>query len=191
MIIKMYITLMPVILAGILNMLFVKTAVYQRLKSPMDASRVLKDGRRLFGDNKTWAGFAGMIAANMLSQVFWGLVCRMLPEGMNYIYQYHQNSISFNLLAGAGFGLAYVLCELPNSFIKRRMGIPDGKTVSSRKGAVFFIADQTDSLFGVVLLLAFLYPMPVWQYILYIFLGAGTHIFVNYILYRLKIRKNL
>ena len=54
---KMYVTMFPVILAGILNMLFVKTSLYLRLRRPMDGGRTLWDGRRLFGDNKTWAGF--------------------------------------------------------------------------------------------------------------------------------------
>ena len=191
MIIKMYVTLMPVILAGVLNMIFVKTAVYRKFKSPMDSGRILKDGRRLFGDHKTWIGFAGMTAANMFTQVLWGQVCSLLSGDMNYIYQYHRNTAGFNLLAGAGFGLAYVLFELPNSFLKRRLDIPDGKTVSGGKGILFFLIDQTDSLFGVILLLAFLCPMPAWQYVLYILLGAGTHITVNVVLYKLKIRKNI
>ena len=40
MIIKMYVTLMPVILAGVLNMIFVKTAVYRKFKSPMDSGTI-------------------------------------------------------------------------------------------------------------------------------------------------------
>ncbi len=88
-------------------------------------------------------------------------------------------------------GLAYVLFELPNSFIKRRMDIPSGKTVSGTKGRIFFLIDQVDSLFGVAAVFAALYPMPLWQYFLYILLGAVTHIAVNSILYAAKIRRNL
>lgn len=191
MIIRMYITLMPVILAGIINMLFVKTSICKKHRSPMDHGKILKDGRRLFGDNKTWIGFAGMIFSNMFSQVLWGMVCDTGFNSYNYIYQYHENSISINLLTGACFGLVYVLCELPNSFIKRRIDIPEGQTVSGWKGRLFFIVDQTDSLIGVTLFLACLYPMSVLQYVLYIMLGAGTHVAVNFVLYKLKIRKNL
>lgn len=188
---RMYVTMMPVILAGILNMFFVKTSLYQRLRTPIDCGRTGKDGKRLLGDNKTWAGFFWMIVSAMISQVIWGAVCENWLQGWNYIYDYQTNAFLPNLLFGALFGLAYVLFELPNSFLKRRLDIPAGKTVSGGKGILFFLVDQVDSLFGVELVLACLYPMPWWQYILYIVLGAGTHIAVNWVLYHLKIRRNL
>ena len=191
MIIKMYVTIMPIILAGILNMLFVKTPLYKRFKNPIDRGILIYDGKRLFGDNKTWIGFFGMIIANMISQVLWGLVCLKLPNNINYIYDYNKNTIANNLLYGALLGFAYVLFELPNSFIKRRINIPDGKTISGLKGSIFFIIDQIDSLIGVGIVLALIYPMPLWQYFLYIIIGAITHIAVNAILYKAKIRKNL
>ncbi len=189
-IVKMYITMMPVILAGILNMLFCKTALYKRCNAPIDGGLMLSDKKRLFGDNKTWAGFAGMIAFAALSQLLWGFVSLLFPE-MCYIYHYFDNEPLFNLAAGAAMGFAYVLFELPNSFIKRRLDIPSGKTVEGHKGRLFFIIDQVDSLFGVGLVFAILYPMPLWQYFLYILLGALTHIGVNLILYKTKIRKNV
>lgn len=190
MILKMYVTMVPVILAGILNMLFVKTPMYARLKCPIDGGKSLRDGRRLFGENKTWAGFWGMILAGALAQLLWGRVCLGMPE-MCYIYSNHENTPLFNLLAGAAMGLAYMLFELPNSFVKRRLDIPCGKTVAGIKGAVFFVVDQVDSLFGVGLVFAALYPMSLWQYFLYILLGAATHIAVNWLLYKTRIRRNL
>lgn len=190
MILKMYVTMVPVIFAGILNMLFVKTPVYARLKRPIDGGRTLGDGRCLFGENKTWAGFFGMILAGALAQLLWGWVCLGMP-GLCYIYSYHENTPLFNLLAGGAMGLAYMLFELPNSFVKRRLDIPCGKTVQGVKGAVFFVVDQVDSLFGVGIVFVLLYPMPLWQYFLYILLGAVTHIAVNWLLYKTKIRRNL
>ncbi len=187
---KMYVTMTPVIFAGILNMVFVKTPVYSRLKTPIDGGLTLRDGRRLFGDNKTWAGFFGMILAGALTQLLWGWVCLGIPD-MCYIYHTFENTPLFNLLAGGAMGLAYMLFELPNSFVKRRLDIPCGKTVEGVKGVVFFVVDQVDSLFGVGIVFAVLYPMPLWQYFLYIVLGAATHIAVNSLLYKLKIRRNL
>lgn len=190
-ILKMYVTLMPVIFAGILNMFFVRTAVYRRLRSPMDRGVCLRDGRRLFGDNKTWIGFLGMIICNMFSQAVWGAVCGHFLPGLNTIYQYHENTLGLNLAIGALFGFAYVLFELPNSFLKRRFDIPEGKTVRSKVGYVFLAVDQIDSLIGVTLALALLIPIPRWQYGLYLVLGGGTHICVNFVLYQMKIRRNL
>ena len=66
MILSLYLTLMPVILAGIANMIFCKSSLLDSVNQPIDAGRLLGDGRRLFGANKTWKGFWGM--------VFWGLL---------------------------------------------------------------------------------------------------------------------
>lgn len=189
-ILKMYVTMLPVILAGMLNMLFVKTAVYSRIKRPIDGGKTLRDGKRLFGDNKTWAGFFGMIAANALTQLLWGFACLQMPE-MCSVYARFDNTPAFNLAAGAAMGFAYMLFELPNSYVKRRLDIPSGKTIGGIKGCVFFVIDQVDSLFGVAAVFAVLFPMSVGQYFLYILLGAATHIAVNSFLYAVKIRKNL
>lgn len=189
-ILKMYITIFPVIIAGILNMLFVKTPLYKRFNRPIDGGGTFCDGKRIFGDNKTWAGFCGMIVFAAAAQVLWGLVCTKFPERC-LIYSRFENTPLFNLSAGAAMGFAYVLFELPNSFIKRRLDIPSGKTVRGVKGAVFFVVDQIDSLFGVTLVYAALFPMTGAVYFSYILLGAVTHLAVSSILYAAKIRKNL
>ncbi len=186
----MYITMLPVILGGILNMLFVKTPLYRKLKAPIDCGKSLRDGKRILGGNKTWIGFFGMIVFCAAAQAGWGAVCLRFPD-LCYIYFRFENTFPFNLTVGAALGFVYMLFELPNSFVKRRLDIPDGKTVGGIKGRVFFFVDQVDSLFGTAAVFAMLYPMPVWQYFLYILLGAATHLLVNSILFALKIRKNL
>lgn len=190
MILKMYVTMFPVILAGVMNMLFVKSGCYSRIKRPIDGGKTLRDGKRLFGENKTWAGFFGMVLAGALAQFMWGFVCLQMPE-MCFLYSRFDNTPLFNIAAGAAMGFAYVLFELPNSFIKRRLDIPSGKTVGGIKGCVFFFVDQVDSLFGVAAVFSVLFPMPLWQYFTYILLGAVTHIAVNALLYAAKIRRNL
>ncbi len=189
--IRMYITMMPVILAGILNMIWVKTPFVRKHHIPMDRGILLRDHRRLLGDNKTWLGFFGMVVAGMIAQTAWGAVCKYAFPNLSYLYYYHDNTVGFNLLVGAILGLTYMVFELPNSFIKRRIGIPDGKTVKGNRGVLFFVIDQIDSLIGDAIVFTFLYPMPVWQFFAYLVLGAGTHIIVNLILYKLHIRKNL
>ena len=60
----MYITMMPVILAGVSNMVVVKQRWFKNRAKPMDHGKVLKDGKRLWGNNKTWLGFFTMIVYN-------------------------------------------------------------------------------------------------------------------------------
>jgi hypothetical protein len=92
---------------------------------------------------------------------------------------------------GTVMGVAYMLFELPNSFIKRRLEIPDGKTERGVKGKIFFVIDQLDSMFGVILVLVVVSKISLLQYINYVLLGGLTHICVNLVLYKLKIRRNL
>jgi CDP-diacylglycerol--serine O-phosphatidyltransferase len=56
---------------------------------------------------------------------------------------------------GAVYGLFYMLFELPNSWIKRRMGIMAGES-SKRFRWFFTLLDKTDSAIGVSLLFGFL-----------------------------------
>ena len=193
MITGMYVTLLPVILAGSANMFFTKTQFYRDHSFPIDDGRNFTDGKRIFGKNKTWAGFWGMVFFGAIFQLLWGAVCYLVKplEDLNELYDNFSNNPAFNLAVGAIFGFAYVLFELPNSFIKRRLDITPGKTAGGAKGMFFFIVDQIDSLIGVVLALSLLSEMSFAKYWLYIFLGAFTHIIVNLILYALKIRKNI
>lgn len=183
--------MMPVIMAGVLNMIFVKTKFCKRISFPIDGGNSFTDGRRIFGDNKTWTGFFGMIFFGALSQIIWGAVCKSFPDSMNHFYDVHGNTLLFNAASGAVWGFVYVLFELPNSFIKRRIDIPCGKTVNGAKGKLFYIIDQIDSLIGVAIVFAVIFPMKLWEYFLYIFIGAFIHSAVNLILWKAKIRKNI
>ncbi len=64
----LYNTPMPVILAGVLNMIFRKSSLLQAAcidhRCWADASC-----KRLFGANKTWKGFFGMIVWGALAQI--------------------------------------------------------------------------------------------------------------------------
>ncbi len=192
MVINMYVTLMPVILAGVSNMIFVKTRLYRRYARPLDGERYLKDGKRVLGNNKTGIGFCSMIVFAALLQGLWGAVC-LLPfmRERNAFYIVNENTMLFNLGLGALLGFAYMLFELPNSFIKRRLSIADGKTVHGIKGLVFFVVDQVDSIFGVVFVLAAFAPLTAAEFWYYVLLGGATHIAVNLVLVSLKIRRNI
>lgn len=193
MIIKMYVTLMPVIFAGILNMIFTKTKLYKIHRQPMDKNKLLKDGKRLFGDNKTWIGFCSMTLFGLSMQMLWGVLCNNITflGDNNYLYLNHSNTILYNGIVGFLLGLSYMVFEIPNSFIKRRINITPGKTTKGIIGILFFIIDQIDSLFGVALILSLFYEMTLFQYFMYIIVGGVTHILVNLILYKLKIRRNI
>lgn len=177
----------PVILAGICNMIFMKLPILCFLKSPMDARRCFTDGKRIFGDNKTWKGFLGMI---LFSTIFGHLlqqVC-VLNEGMalrSVVDFTHTNGSVF----GATLGLGYALAELPNSFIKRRLDISPGENSSGLKGIFFTFLDQADSVIGCLAALCFYFVPPLFEGIIVVFLFSGIHYVLNIAFYFLKLKK--
>lgn len=188
----MYATTFPVILSGVFNMIFIKTRVYKKHKTPIDHYRCLSDGKRLLGDNKTWIGFFAMIFFCSVTQIVWGFILKEWElETHNELYRIHTNQFVYNLLIGFLFGLTYMLFELPNSFIKRRLDIEPGKTQNSAVGIVFFMIDQIDSLIGVMAVIYFFSDISFFKYLCYIALGGLTHIGINFILFKFKIRRNL
>ncbi|MBQ8966888.1 CDP-archaeol synthase [Ruminococcus sp.] len=190
---EMYVTLMGLIMAGIMNMIFTKTPYFKKSHPPMDGGRNFRDGRRIFGDNKSWKGFWGMTVCCGISQTAWGLISRLSPTltARNRLYQVSENTLLYNLAIGLLFGFVYVLFELPNSFIKRRLDITPGKTAKGGLGVLFFIIDQIDSLLGVTLCLAIICGFSFWEYWAYILVGGLTHIVINLSLYALRIRRNV
>lgn len=174
----MYVTLMPVILGGIGNMLFTKTTFYKSHRKPIDG------GKNIFGNNKTWIGALSMIVQVAFFQV---LLSYTAITKYNYIYENNENSFRLNLIIGLLLGIAYILFELPNSFVKRRFNIEPGKT----KNWFSYLIDQIDSIVGVTIVLCFYTDMTILKFLEYIILGAVTHSIINLILYLTKIRKNI
>ena len=188
----MYATLIPVIFAGILVMLWCKLPILKPLARPIDNGKNFTDGRRIFGDNKTWKGLLGYVIFNIIFAVIWGFVCKNTSLGeYNFFYQNHENTLAFNLLIGFLLGLGYALFELPNSFLKRRLDITPGKTVSGVSKVFFVFLDQADSIFGVAFVVWLFYPLGILLYLAYVLVGAVTHILINMMLYFMHLRKNI
>ena len=49
------------------------------------------------------------------------------------MYATRENTIGYNGIMGLSLGFVYAVFELPNSFIKRRVGITPGKTAEGFK----------------------------------------------------------
>lgn len=171
-------------------MVWMKLPLLQAWRVPMDRGRCWHDGRRILGDNKTWKGFVGMILVTALwLQVFellaknqsWAAVLSLLP--------FTQWPGLLGWFYGAIWGLSYVLAELPNSFIKRRLGIEAGHEGPGRLGILFKFLDQSDSVLGCLLGMLVFYR-PSWGDALAIFvLATGFHFLTNLLLFALGLKK--
>ena len=188
----MYVTFAPVILAGIINMAWCSSGILKAAKKPIDAEKNFTDGKRIFGDNKTWKGMIGYIIFNTFFCVLWGFLCSAAGlEHLDFFYSSHHNTLPYNILVGLLLGAAYSLFELPNSFLKRRLDITPGKTVKGFWKVFFVFLDQADSIFGCALVVWLFYDLGVGLYLLYVLVGAATHIILNMLLYFAGLRKNM
>ena len=181
---KVVYTISPIILAGISNMIFVKAPFLNGLRKPMDRGVVLWDQKRLFGDNKTWKGFLGMIVLTG----FWMWILGQLDAHFKWARDLNLIDLSRfshieQWLYGGLWGLGYVLFELPNSFIKRRIDIPPGKNVSGMVGHFFKFIDQADSVLGCLIFMLFFFKPTLEQAFLIFAVGVAIHFAVNIALY--------
>ena len=106
--------LLPLLAAGVAHAVVLRQDLLRPLARPLCG--------RLFGANKTWRGVAVMLGVTAPVALLLGL-----PP-----------------LLGAALALGYSLGELPNSYVKRRLGIEPG----ARGRRVQYIADQGDSALG-------------------------------------------
>jgi CDP-diacylglycerol--serine O-phosphatidyltransferase len=164
----------PLILSGVLHMVVVKTDAASRLAVPMS--------RSLFGSHKTWRGFLFVPLATALAT--WALA---LVEPSSPVLRVRLDDGS-TLLLGLVTGLGYVVAELPNSWLKRRLGIAPGQ-LPSRHAFWFASLDQLDSAIGSGLGYALMRHVPWTTLITLVLFGPVVKVVMVYLLYLVGLRK--
>ena len=91
-------------------------------------------------------------------------------------------------LLGAVLGLGYCAGELPNSFVKRRLGIPPGGS-GRRLRWLQYLIDQTDSVAGCLVALRLVYRAGPADLALAAGMGAGAHIAVDRLMASIGLRR--
>lgn len=162
---------LPLVIGNVAHMIIVKKNYIKALSIPISS--------KLFGTNKTYRGF---------------LVLPVLSGFIAYL-----NAIIFDSLQIAnryaffiriGLGFAYMLFELPNSYLKRKLGIPQG-TSSNKYKILQLCIDKIDSLVGVFAFYYFTISVT-FDTIIALFIAAFLiHISLSYLLVVLKIKKSI
>ena len=162
---------MPVLGAALLHAPVLKYDLLTPLRRPIDG------GRNLFGDNKTWRGalmmFTGVVIATAIS---WPL----MPDSLRDEHW---------LAVGALIGLGTVAGELPNSFLKRRLGIAPGDRRLTPAGIALVVYDQADFVPAIALALLPVWTMPLETLLLGFVAVAAVHFAVNVIGYAIGARE--
>lgn len=151
--------------AGVMQVLWLKHPISRRFGQPLDFGRTLR-GRRLFGDNKTWRGFLGMLPACAAAFTFWALV---LPAPWDLPL------LGYTWL-GAVCGLGFMAGELPNSFVKRQLDIPPGCTPTHPLWRrISWLVDRLDSLVGGLGAMACVVPLSAAVWLGCLAVGPAVH----------------
>jgi CDP-archaeol synthase len=137
---------------------------------------------RLFGANKTVRGALAMSGGTLVATV---ALHRLEPYRERLPPQLREAG---GLRHGALLGAAVVLGELPNSALKRRLGIAPGERAGTPVGVALAIHDQADFVLGAWPLLAPIWRMSARELAEAFAVVAGIHMAVNLAGYALGAR---
>ena len=151
-----------VFVGGVTHAVVIRHDLFASLARPIDGGLAI-GGRPVFGPHKTWRGVVVMTAGSAL-----GGVLLLPPVGVT-------DSLAAGAATGALLGLVYVAAELPNSFVKRRLGIDAGHR-AQRLSRLQYLIDQADSVVGFTIAITFLYPVTLRDLALLLLAGIGVHI---------------
>lgn len=164
----------PAIAAGLVHAVVIKRDLLRVLARPLDG------GRGVFGANKTWRGVAVMLVG---STVFVALQ-RIADVQALALVDYQE---PLTLLLGPALGAGYSLAELPNSFVKRRLGVGPGRR-AGRFAPLQYVADQGDSVLGSTVAVA-LFVREAEVLALVVAVGFALHAAIDRLLYAFDVKE--
>ncbi len=147
-------------------------------KHPIDFGKNFIDGRRLFGDGKTWEGLiAGVIFGTICGSVAWAFypVLNEIARSYNFSLPLITPEKAF-LLA-----FAALLGDIAGSFIKRRLGL--------ERGAPAPLLDQLDFLFPSLLIACFLIKITLGMIFWSVVLTLIMHRIANIVGYLIRVKR--
>jgi hypothetical protein len=176
------------VLAGCAQVAWLASSRSRRFLMPLDGGRTFR-GRRIFGANKTVRGLVVMVPATALAFV---VVSQLAAHG-------HPQAVGLWPLSAAGYawlgaaaGLGFMLGELPNSFLKRQLGIAPGALSPHRGVAAWqLVADRMDSGLGMLTALSLMVSVPRQTWALVLFVGWALHWSFSVVLFRLRVKPRL
>ena len=161
--------LLPLFVGNTAHMLIVKFDLFPYLAVPIST--------RCFGKGKTIRGF---IFLTILTSFAAGLLFKGKAA---------ENVLGSGYFLGAILGFTYALGELPNSYIKRRIGIQSGEYARKMRW-LQVLADKLDSLLLLAVVYYFLVDITVIDLVALICLSFILHLSISYLYYKLDIKKS-
>jgi CDP-2,3-bis-(O-geranylgeranyl)-sn-glycerol synthase len=145
---------------------------------PIDFGKNWLDRRRIFGDGKTYEGFALGVFAGTLIGV---LEAYLYPDLNAYAMQFGFSLPTISLTIGFLIALGAMCGDLAGSFIKRRMGLGRGADVP--------LLDQWNFIIGSVVFVYFFTQITIWMFLIMLLITPVVHRLANIIAHKIKIKR--
>jgi CDP-2,3-bis-(O-geranylgeranyl)-sn-glycerol synthase len=140
---------------------------------PVDFGKHHSDGRRVFGDGKTWIGLTAGIFFGSLAGYLEGVFLQQTPWAIGGVALY--GMLGITLAAGAVFG------DLVAAYGKRRAGLERGQPA--------FLIDQLDFVCG-AMLLSLPLRIPGAETLVFILIATPSiHFALNWVSHRLHVKQ--
>jgi hypothetical protein len=171
-------------LAGAAQTAWFTSSVSRSFAIPLDGGLCFRS-RRIFGANKTVRGFIVMVPA---AGAAFALLASLAADATHaWLWPVSRSSYA---LIGAFAGLGFMAGELPNSFLKRQLGIEPGAAPRNGFATVLhFALDRLDSGLGMLTALSVAVEVPwlTWVYVLTA--GSLIHWSFSVLMFRLGLKQ--
>lgn len=158
---------------GVVHVWWLRWATADLLMRPLDFGLTFR-GRRVFGDNKRLRGVLLMPVVAALAFAGLGAMRQDLPDLLS-LGMWELSGGRYALL-GAAAGCAFMLAELPNSFLKRQLGVaPGGSPDRGWARLICPLLDRVDSSLGVLIVVSLLVPTSAAAWAWVLLLGPLLH----------------
>jgi len=159
-----------------------KLKLLEFLNIPLDFGKKHRDGRPLYGKNKTYRGFFVGIIGGLI-----GAYLQMFLYRFSFFQILSINGLDYNnqaliILLGVFMGAGAITGDLIESFFKRRLNVESGES--------FVPWDQIDLVIGAyIFVFPFVYLFISWQiFLCSIVITFCLHVIVNHIAFYSHIR---
>jgi CDP-2,3-bis-(O-geranylgeranyl)-sn-glycerol synthase len=168
---------------------------------PIDFGKNYKDGKRIFGDGKTWRGLILGILFGMIGGFSLSIVAKIItPTDYNFISFEKLDFTGFPIMIPIIFSISFgaLFGDIVESFFKRRFGIERGKD--------WIPFDQVDFILGVLFLVFivsfllqaakltegnwFFNTFSIWHIVFLLFVTPFFHVLGNFLNNKRRVSKN-
>jgi hypothetical protein len=171
------------VLAGMAQTAWFAAPLSRRFSQPIDG-RLTFRRRRVFGKHKTVRGFVVMVPA--AAAAFAAIAAASGDPAGAGLWPL---TIAGYAGLGAFAGFGFMAGELPNSFLKRQIGIRPGEGPRHRAGAAAqFLADRLDSGVGMLLAVSAVVPTPALTWLLVLAVGPSIHWAFSVLMFHLGLK---